>query len=72
MAGAIMLVAIIVGLVGAFSLTQPTLGVGLLAGGCLLGIVARIAQADSQHKQQMQALGPLLVAEEQPGLAGGS
>lgn len=33
--------------VGGLLLTEATVGVGLIAGGCLVGILARIAQADA-------------------------
>ncbi len=36
---------------GFFSLSQATMGVGILAVSCLLAILARIAQADAHHKE---------------------
>jgi hypothetical protein len=36
--------------IGVVSLSQATLGVGLLCGGCFLAILARLVQADVQHR----------------------
>ena len=41
--------ALLGGIVGGCYLDQLTLGVGLIGGACLLAILARIAQAHSQH-----------------------
>jgi len=48
---------------GAVSLTQATMGVGIVAFGCAAGICARIfqaaardAEARSQHEKEMQAM----------------
>jgi len=56
--GSIVLVilAILAGLYGLASLSQATLGVGIICGGCLLAIFARIAQAAQQHKALKQAV----------------
>src|SRR5207247_4382801 len=43
------LAALIVALLGALFLTQATMGVGILAGACLLAIFARIVQAAHHH-----------------------
>lgn len=37
-------------------LTEMTLGIGLIAAGCLFGILARIHQAAIQHDERMQML----------------
>lgn len=52
---AVLLLALAVG-AGAFgfaSLSQATAGVGMIAGGLLLAVWARIAQAAAFHKEQM-------------------
>ena len=41
--------ALLAGVAGGCYLNQATLGVGLIGGGCLLAILARIAQAHNQH-----------------------
>ena len=46
----LVVVAILAGGAGVMSLSQATLGVGLVAAGCLLAICARITQAHEQHK----------------------
>ena len=50
------LIAVAVGLDGMGSLTQATLGVGTLAGACLLAVFARLFQASAHHSEVMQAL----------------
>jgi hypothetical protein len=50
------LLALVVGLDGANSLTQATLGVGTIASACLLAVFARIFQASGHHKEVMEAL----------------
>ncbi len=52
----LVIIAILLGVGGAFTLTPATLGTGIIAGACLLAIVARIVQANSQHAQIMRAL----------------
>ncbi len=37
--------------IGLFTLTQATMGVGILAVGCFLAILARIAQASHHHNE---------------------
>ncbi len=44
----LIVVAIILGIAGALFLSNATLGVGLIALGCLAGIVSRIIQASEQ------------------------
>lgn len=41
------------GFIGIFFLTSATTGVGILAAGCLAGIMSRVLQADKHHKQLM-------------------
>ena len=43
-------------ILGLGSLTQATEGVGLVAGACVLGIYARIAQASRHRDQVLKAL----------------
>jgi hypothetical protein len=38
-------------LMGLVLLSKATVGVGVLCGGCLLAILARIAQASAQHAE---------------------
>lgn len=52
----LVMVAIAGGIVGGFLLSQATLGVGMIAGACLLAIIARIYQAAKQHEDQMLTL----------------
>ena len=47
--------AVLAGAAGLLFLSQATTGVGLIAFGCLLGILGRIAQADGHHKRQTAA-----------------
>lgn len=48
----LVIVAVLVGLLGAGSLSPATMGVGIVCGGCLLAILARIAQASAHHAEQ--------------------
>ena len=48
------LAALIVALFGALFLTQATMGVGILAGACLLAIFARIVQAANHHAEMLR------------------
>jgi len=52
----LIIVALLGGFVGAFCLTQATMGVGIICGGCLLAILARIAQACDQHQELIQKI----------------
>ena len=45
-------IAIIVAFVGVISLTQVTMGVGIIALACCLGIFARIVQAEEYNRTQ--------------------
>ena len=47
----LVILGILVVLGGILSLTQATMGVGLIAIGCFLAILARLAQAEAQHRQ---------------------
>lgn len=48
--------AICAGFVGIFLLSQATMGVGIIALGCLFGILARIVQASFHQEQLLNAL----------------
>jgi hypothetical protein len=52
----LVVVGLLVGAVGLFSLTQATLGVGLVGLALFAGVLARIAQARAQHMAIMAAL----------------
>ena len=47
----LVILGLLVVLGGILSLTQATLGVGLIAIGCFLAILARLAQAEAQHRK---------------------
>lgn len=47
--GLFVLAAIVLGGFGVLSLSEATLGVGLLAAACLAGILARLAQASAHQ-----------------------
>lgn len=50
--------ATLAGLLGVFYLSQATVGVGVIALGCLLGILARIIQAAEHHKSTASIKAP--------------
>ncbi|MBA4383460.1 MAG: hypothetical protein C0410_01870 [Anaerolinea sp.] len=50
------IVSLIFGVIGFLNLSEATTGVGLIAIGCLFGIVARIAQASKHQKELMEKL----------------
>ncbi len=54
----LVIAALLGGFVGIFCLTQATMGVGFICGGCLLAILARIAQAYEQHQELIQKVDP--------------
>ena len=54
----LVVLACIVAVAGFLSLSEATSGVGILATACLLAILARIAQASSQHAALMRAILP--------------
>ncbi len=41
---------------GGLCLSEATLGVGIIGGACFIGILARIVQAEHDHKELMQRL----------------
>jgi hypothetical protein len=54
---ALVILALLVAAGGAVSLSQATMGAGLIAAGCLLGILARMAQAGRHQAQLLRAMG---------------
>lgn len=52
----LVVVALIGAALGGLSLSQATMGVGFLAGACLLAILARMVQASHHHSRAMQVL----------------
>ena len=48
--------ALLLAVGGALSLTNATLGVGLIGLGAVCGILARLIQADAHHKETMRLL----------------
>jgi hypothetical protein len=52
----LIILALVVGFFGAMSLTQATLGVGIICSACLIGILGRIAQAYEQHRELRKLL----------------
>lgn len=46
--------AIIATVIGFFFLSNITSGVGLVCTGCLLGIIARMKQAEDHHKHMIE------------------
>lgn len=55
----LLILAVIVTAIGFGFLSQATMGVGIIAIGCVLGILARIAQANAQHNELKAILGSL-------------
>ena len=55
MSALLTVLAVIAGAIGVFSLSQATTGVGVIALGCLFGILARLAQAESHQRALLQA-----------------
>jgi hypothetical protein len=51
--------------IGFFTLSEATMGVGILAAGCFLGIVARIAQA-AQHQKELGTILAAMTKEVKP------
>lgn len=51
----LIIVAVLAGIVGGLTLSNATAGVGVICGGCLAAILARIAQSAVQH-EKLQAL----------------
>ena len=56
MSTALVVIAILAVAIGVLSLSQATMGVGVIAIGCFIGILARIAQA-SEHNRAAILLG---------------
>lgn len=52
MSTALVVIAILAVAIGVLSLSQATMGVGIIAIGCFIGILARIAQA-SEHNRSV-------------------
>ena len=50
MSAILMILGILAVVVGALSLSQATMGVGIIAIGCFLAILARLAQAEVHHR----------------------
>ena len=50
---ALVVISILLALYGLFTLTQATMGAGLVAAACFFAILARIAQAQAQHYEAM-------------------
>lgn len=50
----LMIVATLAVVFGAFSLSQATMGVGIITIGCFIAILARLAQAYQQHREVMR------------------
>lgn len=50
----LVLVAVLAGLAGLVTLSQATMGVGMMAAACLCAILARMAQAHAQHAALMR------------------
>lgn len=55
MLGALIVSALCFGIFGAMLLSQATVGLGLIGLGCLIAVLARIAQAERYHKEQLAA-----------------
>lgn len=51
--------AVIAAVIGFLTFTQSSLGIGFILVGCFFGILARIAQAFTHHKEMMTILGSL-------------
>jgi hypothetical protein len=51
----LIILAVLAGLIGFAGLTTATMGVGLIAGGCLMAILARLAQAEMHHQAIIRA-----------------
>lgn len=54
----LVVICLLSALVGLLSLSNATLGVGLIAAACLVGILARIAQASEHHAALMAVANP--------------
>ena len=56
MTGFLIILALLGAFIGAVFLSNATMGVGFIGGACLLGILARIAQASIQHQELIQKI----------------
>lgn len=54
----LVVLAVLSGLLGGLSLSEATSGVGLIAGGTLCAILARIVQSAEQHQELKKILTP--------------
>lgn len=69
----LVILALLAAIVGGLTMSQISAGVGILAGACLLAILARMVQAGRQHREMVsllrQGLGmaPPVVATNRPG-----
>lgn len=52
----LVVLALVAAAIASLSLSQATVGVGIMAFACLLGILARVAQASQQHKESLARL----------------
>lgn len=55
---ALVVLALLGGIMGFMFLSQATTGVGIIAFACLIAILARVAQAAEQHKELLAKLDP--------------
>lgn len=55
----LVIMAVLSGLAGLGSLSNATMGVGGIAAGCLLAILARMVQAGDQHAETLETLAHL-------------
>jgi hypothetical protein len=53
---ALLVLALLGGIAGFMFLSEATTGVGIIAFACLIGILARVAQAAEQHKELLAKL----------------
>lgn len=53
---ALVILALLAAVVGGLTMSQVSAGVGVLAGACLLAILARMAQASRQHRELVSLL----------------
>lgn len=65
MKNVLLALACLLGFVSILYVNQATLGVGLLAGACLLAILARVTQAEQDHAQLIRELRDALARLEE-------
>lgn len=56
----LLLISMLVGITGFLFLSEATMGVGIIGVAALLGVYARIAQADAHHKKVKRLLEELV------------